>query len=146
MKVASQHPETERESARADVKERLLLDGIALNTADVTPRHVQGATPVETHFANPRLPFWDGTTVPAGVTADAFVVKRLPEYAFLDVVGEHFGKSGHKLLPTILLIKVYRLTAMTWLRLWQTSAQRSTSPTLNQNKSVVRRDQAPKPD
>jgi hypothetical protein len=74
MKVAAQHPETESECARTHVKKGLFLDRIALNTADVTPGHVQSAAPVETYFAHTRLAFRDWTAVPTGVAPDSIAI------------------------------------------------------------------------
>jgi hypothetical protein len=90
MEVAAQHPEAESERPRAHVKKGLLLDRIALNTADVTPGHVQGATPVETYFAHTRLAFRDGTAVPTGVAPDSFAIERFPQDPLSDVACENF--------------------------------------------------------
>jgi hypothetical protein len=77
------------------MKEGLFLDRIALNTADVTPGHEQRTAPVETHPANPGLPFWYRTTVSAGVTADTVAIKRFPQNAFSNVLRQNFPKRPH---------------------------------------------------
>ena len=52
VEIAAEHAEAVRERARMGVEERLLLDRIALDAADVAPRHLQGSTFVESNFAD----------------------------------------------------------------------------------------------
>jgi hypothetical protein len=59
------------------MEERLLLDGIALHSAHIPPRHVEGAALVVTYLANSRLTVRDGTAVTAGVAAHPIAIELL---------------------------------------------------------------------
>src|SRR5262245_28680535 len=52
MQIAPEHSKAVGERARIDVKERFLLDGIALDAAHVAPRHAQRSPLVEPHLAD----------------------------------------------------------------------------------------------
>jgi hypothetical protein len=70
------------------VKERLLLDGVALETAGVTPRNVELPAPVEANFAHPDLAVRNRTAMTAGKTAHEAPVKLPVKLAFADVLIE----------------------------------------------------------
>ena len=57
----------------------LLLDGIALHSRGVAPRHVESAAAVESHFADAGLSLGNGTAVAAGEAADAIIAEMLVE-------------------------------------------------------------------
>jgi hypothetical protein len=75
-----------------NVEERLLLDGIALDSADVAVGDVELAAEVEADFADSGLPFGDGALVSAGVAAQAIAVQRFHQLrrGFADVLAEDF--------------------------------------------------------
>ena len=54
MVVAAQHPKTQCQRARECMKERFLLDRIALQRSDVTLRNVERASFIEPNFADAR--------------------------------------------------------------------------------------------
>ena len=68
------------------MKERLLLDGIALNSADVTPGNVELAALIEANFADAGLSFGNGTTMPTSEAANPVPLNRLVEFAFSNVL------------------------------------------------------------
>ena len=68
MQIAAQHPEAERERARPYMKERFLLDGVALDAADVAPWHAQDAVAIEADLADADVAFRDRAFVAAGIT------------------------------------------------------------------------------
>src|SRR5437867_2148794 len=96
VKVASQHSEAVRQCARVGMEERFLLNRIALNSSDVTPRHVQFSALIKANFAHAGLPFENRTAMPAGETANAIAINRLVKFAFADVMIQDFAKSGHQ--------------------------------------------------
>src|SRR3974377_1080065 len=51
MQVATQHAEAVGERARMSVKERLLLDGVALHAGGISPGDKERPAAIETHFA-----------------------------------------------------------------------------------------------
>src|SRR6185503_9344906 len=67
VKIAPEHPEAVGERAGVGVKERLLLDRIALHAADVAPGHQRAAGLVEAHLAHADGAFRQRTAVPAGI-------------------------------------------------------------------------------
>ena len=99
MQVAAQHAETERQRAGPHVEKRLLLDGVALDAADVAPGDVESPAAVEAHLANARLSLQNGTLVAAGIAPDAGAIQRLPQHAFLDMLGQDFSLGGHPSSP-----------------------------------------------
>jgi hypothetical protein len=63
-----------------DVEEGLLLDGVALDSADVAVRDVEFAGEVEADFADSGLAFGDGTLVSAGVAAQPVAIERFHQF------------------------------------------------------------------
>src|ERR1051326_4590927 len=70
VKIASQHAKTVGKGTRIGMKKRLLLDGIALHSTDIAPRHVEFAVAVEPDFANSELTLGNRAPVPAGKAAN----------------------------------------------------------------------------
>jgi hypothetical protein len=68
------------------MKERLFLDGIALDPAHVTPGNVELPAVVVADLTYPRLAFEDGAAVSACETANAIAFNRLVKFAFSDVL------------------------------------------------------------
>jgi hypothetical protein len=81
MQIAAQHSEAVSKGSGISMEEGLLLDGVALHSADVTPRDIERAAAVEPDLADARLTFGDRATMPAGVAANAVAIE------FLDEVG-----------------------------------------------------------
>ena len=79
VEIAAEHPEAEREGAGPGVKERLLLDRIALNPADVAPRHMEPPASVEPYLAHAHGPVGDWAFVAARVTAEPIPGNGLDE-------------------------------------------------------------------
>src|SRR5687768_3839147 len=79
------------------VEEGFILDRIALDTADVAPRHVQHAVAHVANFADTDRAFGNRTFVPARVTADPVPVDLLDELrgrlSRADL--ENFGERSH---------------------------------------------------
>src|SRR5262249_40204811 len=86
------------------MEEGLLLDGIALHPADVSPGNVKLPALVESHFAHSRLAFEYGAAVPAREAANAIPLDGLVEFTFADVLIQDFTQRGHRgeLLDSIL--------------------------------------------
>ena len=95
VEVASQHAETVGQRARVGMKERLLLNWIALYSTDVSPRDVKLAALVVADLAHAGLALKDGTTMSTGKTTNAIAINRLVKLAFTDVLIQDFTQSGH---------------------------------------------------
>lgn len=102
MQIATQHSEAVRERSGRSVKERLLLDGIALHSGNVTERNVELAAAIEAYFADSRLPFLNRTAMTARKAANAAVAARsgidgLPKRAIADAHApiENLAQRGH---------------------------------------------------
>jgi hypothetical protein len=65
MVIAPEHAERQRIAPRVDVEERLLLDGIGLNSSDVAEGHPELAASIEAHLADAAPPLWNQTAVSA---------------------------------------------------------------------------------
>ena len=72
------------------MKERLFLDGITLHAADISPRHVERSTLIETYFADTGLAVRDWTAVATRVAADTVAVQFFVEIALADLLVENF--------------------------------------------------------
>ena len=94
MQVAAQHPEAVSQRARISVKERLLLNGVALHAAHVTPRYVELSASIEPDLANAELGVRDAAAVPAGEAAHKSAVELLVELALADVFLEDVPQCG----------------------------------------------------
>ena len=95
MQVAAEHPEAVRQRARVRVEKRLLLDGVALHAADVTPRHHQTSALVEADLADADRAVRQRTAVAARVAAQAAVGESLVQLALTRFLREHVAKRGH---------------------------------------------------
>lgn len=91
MQVAAEHPEAECECAGANVKERLLFDGIALDGVDVTVRREQLSSAVESHFAHALEAGSDGAAMPACQAAEATCVEGFEKFGLAAKLGKSFG-------------------------------------------------------
>jgi hypothetical protein len=69
------------------MEKRLLLDRIALHSADIAPRNVESPAAVEANFADARLSVGNRAAVSAGVTAYAVTIE------LLDQVGVGFSNA-----------------------------------------------------
>ena len=95
VEVASQHAEAVGQRARVGMEERLLLNWIALYSADVSPGNVELAALVVADLAHAGLALKDGTTMSTGKTTNAIAINRLVKLAFTDVLIQDFTQSGH---------------------------------------------------
>jgi hypothetical protein len=83
------------------VKERLLLDGIALHAGRVSPWNVELAVAIEADFTHTRLTLGNGAAMATGKAAYAISIKILAQswIGFANVLVEDLPESGHALLP-----------------------------------------------
>jgi hypothetical protein len=79
MQVAPEHAETVGECTWIGMKERLLLNGIALHACRVSPGDIKFATAIEAHFAYSCLSVRDGAAVATGEAANAVVAEILDQ-------------------------------------------------------------------
>ena len=84
------------------MKKRFLLNRIALDAADVSPRHIQSAAAVVAHLADAGLSFWDGAAMPAGITADATAVEFFVKVALTYLPVNDFVEGCHRGEPLTL--------------------------------------------
>src|SRR5947207_15924597 len=96
MQVAAEHSEAISQRARISVKERLLLDGLALDAADIAPGYIQGAALVVADFANAGLPLGDRAAMSAGEAAHAIAVELFVQLAFADVFVDDVAEGCHR--------------------------------------------------
>lgn len=99
MQVAAQHPEAVGQRSGIRVKERLLLDRIALDSADVSPRDVKLTALIEADLANTRLAFCNRATVSASEAADAIALDGFVQVAFAHLPIQNFTERGQRHLP-----------------------------------------------
>ena len=95
MKVAAKHSEAVGQRPGIGMEKRLLLDGVALNAADISPRDIQSSAAIVTHLANSRLTVRDGTAVAAGVTAHAIAVELFVKLALTHVFVNDVTQGRH---------------------------------------------------
>jgi hypothetical protein len=82
MEVATHHSKSQRVTSRINMKERLLLDRIALDSSDVTKRHTQLAALIESNPANASLPLANKAAMTACNASDTRSF-YLPERTYL---------------------------------------------------------------
>jgi hypothetical protein len=75
MQVTPEHAKAVSERARMRMEEGFFLDGIALHSTDVSPRHVESSSLVIAHFTNTGLPFGNWAAMPAGKAAHPIAIK-----------------------------------------------------------------------
>jgi hypothetical protein len=92
VQVASQHAEAVGERAGISMEEWLLLNRVALHSADIAPRHVKLPALVVANLANTGLTFGNGATVSAGKAADSIAFDFLVQLAFADVLIKDFAQ------------------------------------------------------
>ena len=79
VQVASEHAEAIGKGTRNGMEEGLLLDRIALDSANVSPGDIELAAAVVANLADTGLAFGDRALVSAGVAAQAIAVERLDQ-------------------------------------------------------------------
>jgi hypothetical protein len=77
------------------VKKRLLLDGITLDAANISPGDVELTAAVEADFADAGLSLRNRTAVATSKAADAVAVDRFVEIALPDLFIEDFAQCRH---------------------------------------------------
>ena len=86
------------------MEERLLLDGIALQRAEVIVRNEQRAAAIEPHPANPVVSVKNQAAVSAGVAAHFVVGKFLVQLAFFRESRQRIAQRLHlRFLAGVLL-------------------------------------------
>jgi len=89
------------------VEKRLLLDGIALHSADVAPGNIERTAAVEANFADAGLSVGNRAAVPAGVTAYAVAIELLDEVGvgLSNALIQNVAEGGHdSILSPILAV------------------------------------------
>ena len=81
MQIATKHPEAVGKRSRKGVKERLLLNRIALHSGNISERHVKDSASIEADLAYANLAFRNRATVPAGIAAYSIAINRFPKRA-----------------------------------------------------------------
>jgi hypothetical protein len=92
MKIASQHAKAVSKRTWICVEERLLLNGIALHSSDVSPRDVEFPALVVADLAHPGLPLCNRTAVSAGVATKAVALNGFVQLAFADILIQDFAE------------------------------------------------------
>src|SRR6185312_5592916 len=108
MQIAAEHPKAVSECPWIGVEERLFLDGIALHTADISPRYIERSAFVEAYLADSRLAVSDGATVTTRITADTIAVQLFVEIAFADLLIENFAQRGQSTPLILILVQLSR--------------------------------------
>ena len=102
MQIAAEHAEAVRQRARMHVKERLLLDRIALHAAGISPRHHQPSALVEAHLADAERARGNLAVVAARVAVHPVVVEMVIQLAFARARREDVFQGCHVLVcPSI---------------------------------------------
>jgi hypothetical protein len=79
MEVAAQHAERERLGSGQEVKERLFLDRVDLQSSHVSMRHAKRSVAIEANLADSTRTRGNQTAMSAGEAADAVVRERIHE-------------------------------------------------------------------
>jgi hypothetical protein len=80
------------------MEEGLLLDGIALDSANVAPRNIKFPTLVVANLADTHLPICDRATMATGKATDAVPLDGFVEIALANVLIQNFTE-GRQLTP-----------------------------------------------
>lgn len=75
------------------MKKWLLLDGIALHSAHISPRNVKLPSLIEADFTHPCLAFCDWATVSTGVAAQPIALDGFVQFAFADILIQDFAEG-----------------------------------------------------
>src|SRR4026209_1157737 len=94
MVVATQHAEAQRQRARQRMKERFLLDRIALQRSDIALRIVECASLIEPNFADTRPAVENDAPMAAREASHAVVVQLLVESAFNGTLCKNVFEAG----------------------------------------------------
>jgi len=86
VQVAAQHSETVGEGSGISVEERLLLDGVTLNSGNIAPGNIERATVIEANLADTGLSLGNRAAVAAGIAAYPIAIQLFPKsrVAFAD--------------------------------------------------------------
>ena len=95
MQIAAEHPKAVCQRAGIGVKERLFLNRIALDAADVPPGYVQRSPFVVADLADAGLAFRDWAAVAARIAAHAAAVEFFVQLPLADVFVDDVAEGGH---------------------------------------------------
>ena len=95
MQITAEHAKTVSQCPWMSMEEGFLLYRVALDAADITPRHIQDSTLVVANLANPRLAVWDLAAVPAGKTPYPVAVELFVQFALANVFMNDFVERMH---------------------------------------------------
>jgi hypothetical protein len=93
------------------VEERLLLDGIALSSGNVSPGNVERAATVVADFTDTRLAVGDRTAMAAGEAANPTILELFVKarIGLMNSFVEETAKSGHGTSVIILIPNYFNL-------------------------------------
>jgi thiosulfate reductase cytochrome b subunit len=77
------------------VEKRFFLDGIALHSAHVPPRHVQSSAAIVTNLADPRLTVRNWTAVATSVTTHTIAIELFVKLALTHVFVNDVTQARH---------------------------------------------------
>ncbi len=95
MQITAEHPEAVSQCPWMSMEEGFFLYRVALDAADIAPRHTEGSAPVVANLANPGLAVWDLATVPAGKTPHPVAVELFVQFALANVFMNDFAQCTH---------------------------------------------------
>ena len=95
MEIAPKHSEAVGQGPGISVEKRLLLDGVALNAANISPRDIQRPAAVVTNLANSRLTVWNRTAVAASVTTHTIAIELFVKLALTHVFVNDVTQGRH---------------------------------------------------
>ena len=101
VQIAPEHSEAVGQRAWMCVKERLLLNRITLNAANVAPRDHQAAVAVIADLADTNRAFRQRTAVAAGITPQPTVGKHIVEVAFAGFARQDISEGRHRRLISL---------------------------------------------
>ena len=103
MQIATQHAKAVGECSRVSMEERLLLNRIALHSANVAPRNIKSPATVVANFANAGLSVGYRATVSAGITAHTIAIKLFNEVGvgLSNTRIEDVAERGHNLILSL---------------------------------------------
>src|SRR6266403_3623138 len=97
MKIAPEHAEAVGERPGISMKERLLLDGIALHSSNVSPGNVELPAAVVADLTDSRLSLGNWATMPASEAADTVPFDFLVQLALANVLIKNFFQRRQRL-------------------------------------------------
>src|SRR5262249_22756484 len=86
VEITTQHPETVCQSSRISMEKWFLLNGIALQSSNIVPGHIERSTTIESYLAHTGQTIGNGAAMSTGETAYAVAVQFLVEFTGTNVL------------------------------------------------------------